>query len=114
MVILQSGIQMAKSLEQNGINERRLSDTEFTLLSGLVNKIRQKILVSRQFGLSLPRFYRCIQSLKSREFCEWWYSPNNPGGRRRKRILEKWWIRLLFKIENFNLHTPFIILYILK
>jgi hypothetical protein len=60
------------------------------LLTRLVNTTKTKIKMAQQFGLSLPRFKRCIRSLKSREFCEWWYSPDNYGGRRDKRKLEGW------------------------
>jgi hypothetical protein len=72
------------------VDDNLLSDSELGLLIKLVSRIQRKIQIAKQFGLSFPRFKRCIKLLKSREFCEWWYHPDNYGGRRTKRLLSSW------------------------
>lgn len=72
------------------LNGRLITSREHLVLTQLVNNIRYKIQIAKLFGLSLPRFKRCIQSLKSRAFCEWWYNPDAPGGRRTRRLLGEW------------------------
>jgi DNA invertase Pin-like site-specific DNA recombinase len=68
-----------------------ITEREYLLLvSRVVNNIVKKVEIARAVGLSLPRFKKCIQSLKSRAFCEWWYSPTGIGGRRTKRLLAGW------------------------
>jgi antitoxin component YwqK of YwqJK toxin-antitoxin module len=86
-----------KEFSENGemavswwINGRRVTKNQLSLLTRLVNNSRHKIKIASCFGLSLPSFRRCVQSLRSREFCEWWYNPENHGGKRVKSQLAGW------------------------
>jgi hypothetical protein len=67
-----------------------IDEREMQLLVRIVNKTKTKFRIRRAFGLNISGFNRCIKSLKSREFCEWWYSPYAPGGKHQKRVLSGW------------------------
>jgi hypothetical protein len=71
------------------INNHKVTQSQFEIISRFVNNLKTKIQISRQFGLTITRFFKCIQSLKSRVFCEWWYSPDGIGGKRTKRLLAR-------------------------
>jgi hypothetical protein len=61
----------------------KLTDENNLLLPHLIRE-RNKIISF----LRACKWYRLARLVKSREFCEWYYAPNNTGGIRAKKLLE--------------------------
>lgn len=56
-----------------------------------VRKFRKRIKhISSLFGVNSRKFYKLSVMVKSRPFIEWWYHPENYGGKRHKRIMTEW------------------------
>jgi hypothetical protein len=86
----------------NGTNEwlwfgKRVSREEALELSKQYNQALDKVKnfrnrvkrYSAMCGLTPKKFQRVLGVLKKREFCEWWWHPDNPGGKNHLRNMEK-------------------------
>jgi hypothetical protein len=86
----------------NGNNEwwwfgRNVSRKEALELSNKYNQAIQTIKnfrsrvkrYSAMCGLTPKKFQRVLGVLHKKEFCEWWWHPDNPGGKNHLRNMEK-------------------------
>lgn len=75
---------------KNGLFIKKLTLQQQIALQ-TISKFRTRVkTISNIFGVSPKVFFRLVNFIKQQTFAEWWYHPDNPGGKRHKRIMRQW------------------------
>lgn len=68
-------------------NDVYLSTTISTSVQRLQSFLRKVVFLKKNFNTTIGKFNRILSTIKTREFTEYWYAPNNPGGKRHKSLM---------------------------
>ena len=77
-------------LDSLPINKKRILENYVQSINK-VKRFRNRVRkYSGMCGLTPKKFYNLNKLIKKREFLEWWYAPEGPGGRRHLENMRRW------------------------